>query len=79
MVNSAFYKEVLQCLREKTGEMAEWLDAASRQCALPDVTVHSPILMGKKTLVLSQPAYSPDLPLCDFWLFSKFKETMKGK
>jgi hypothetical protein len=36
-------------------------------------------LTGKNILVLLQPAYSPDVSPCDFWLFPKFKETMKGK
>jgi hypothetical protein len=34
---------------------------------------------GKNILVLLQPAFSPDPSLCNFWLFPKFKETMKGK
>jgi hypothetical protein len=33
---------------------------------------------GKHIPMLPQPAYSPDLSLCDFWLFSKFKG-LKGK
>jgi hypothetical protein len=35
--------------------------------------------MGKNISVLQKPAYSPDLLPTDFWLFPKFKETMKGK
>jgi hypothetical protein len=26
-----------------------------------------------------QPSYSPDLALCDFWLFSKLKMPLKGR
>ena len=32
--------------------------------------------MGIKTV--PQPPYSPDLPSCDFWLFPKFKEKLRG-
>ena len=32
--------------------------------------------MGIKTV--SQPPYSPDLALCDFWLFPKLKEKFRG-
>jgi histone-lysine N-methyltransferase SETMAR len=39
----------------------------------------SQFLMVEHILVLSQPAFSPDLSPCDFWLFPKFKGTMKGK
>ena len=32
--------------------------------------------MGIKTL--PQPPYSPDLAPCDFWLFPKLKENLRG-
>ena len=32
--------------------------------------------MGIKTV--PQPPYSPDLAPCDFWLFPKFKEKLRG-
>ena len=32
--------------------------------------------MGIKTV--PHPPYSPDLPLCDFWLFPKLKENLRG-
>ena len=32
--------------------------------------------MGIKTV--PQPPYSPDLALCDFWLFPKLKENLRG-
>ena len=32
--------------------------------------------MGIKTV--PQPPYSPYLALCDFWLFPKFKENLRG-
>ena len=32
--------------------------------------------MGIKTV--PQPPYSPDLAPCDFWLFSKLKEKLRG-
>ena len=45
--------------------------------------VHNSILvtdyltkMGIKTVL--QPAYSPDLAPCDFWLFPKLKENLRG-
>lgn len=28
---------------------------------------------------LDHPAYSPDIAMCDFWLFGKMKDHLKGK
>ena len=36
-------------------------------------------LSNKNIMVCPHPPYSPDLALCDFWLFPKVKMTMKGK
>jgi len=35
-------------------------------------------LAKNKTAVLEQPPYSPDLAPCDFFLFPKLKEVIKG-
>ena len=36
-------------------------------------------LSNKNITVCPHPPYSPDLALCEFWLFPKVKMTMKGK
>jgi hypothetical protein len=36
-------------------------------------------LSNKNVTVFPHPPYSPDLALCDFWLFPRVKMTMKGK
>ena len=35
-------------------------------------------LAKNNTALVRQPPYSPDLAPCDFWLFHKFKITLKG-
>jgi hypothetical protein len=35
-------------------------------------------LAKKSIMKLDHPPYSPDLDLCDFWLFSKLKTALKG-
>ena len=36
-------------------------------------------LVKHKITQVTQPPYSPDLVLCDFWLFPKLKSPLKGK
>ena len=41
--------------------------------------VHNSILVTKMEIkTVPHPPYSPDLALCDFWLFPKLKEKLKG-
>ena len=45
---------------------------------------HTSLLVRKfltknNTLMMPQPPYSPDLALCDFFLFPKLKRPMKGR
>ena len=35
--------------------------------------------VAQESLTMPQPPYSPDMPLCDFFLFPKVKRTMKGR
>jgi hypothetical protein len=36
-------------------------------------------LVAKKMVVVSHPSYSPDLVLCDFFLFPRLKSKLKGR
>ena len=36
-------------------------------------------LVKRQITQVTQPPYSPDLVLCDFWLFPKLKSSLKGK
>ena len=36
-------------------------------------------LAKNNTALVRQPPYSPDLALCDFWLFPKLKTMLKGR
>ena len=36
-------------------------------------------LNDQRVTVMSHPAYSPDWSPCDFWLFPKIKEQLRGK
>jgi hypothetical protein len=40
---------------------------------------HPAISREKKMAVIPQPPYSPDLALCDFFLFQKMKLKLKGR
>lgn len=42
------------------------------------LSIHQ-FLIGKSILMLPQLAYYPNLSLCDFWLFPRFRETIKAK
>jgi hypothetical protein len=36
-------------------------------------------LEAQRVKLMGHPAYSPDLSPCDFWLFPKIKEQLRGK
>ena len=84
-VNKEYYLEVLRCLRDAV--QRKWPDlwaAKNFQLHHDKAPAHSAhviqAFLAKNSMpVLRQPPYSPDLSPCDFWLFPKFKTTMKGR
>ena len=83
-VNQHLYKEVLTRLVNKIRQKrkASWAgktwilyhDNASAHTALSV----KQFLVSKEITTLHRPPYSPDLAPCDFFLFSKLKEILKG-
>lgn len=83
-VNQHVYKEVLRRLlravREKRRELWQgnsWLLHHDNAPAHNALSIRE-FLAKKNIAVLEQPPYSPDLAPCDFFLFPKLKEVMKG-
>lgn len=83
-VNQAYYKTVLQKLRERVRKKRPdlWKNNAwiLHQDNAPAHTALSvkQFLADNKIPVLNHPPYSPDLAPCDFYLFPKVKESLKG-
>ena len=83
-VNKEYYVEVLREFRQRFGRKRPALFKSVLWHFHEDnVPVHNSILvtdyltkMGIKTV--PQPPYSPDLAPCDFWLFPKLKENLRG-
>ena len=83
-INQHFYKNILRCLmrsaREKRRELCErrsWLLHHDKAPAHNALGIRE-FLAKNNTVVLEQPPYSPDLTPCDFFLFPKLKEVIKG-
>jgi hypothetical protein len=53
--------------------------ASSRPCACPFYRSRAGFLAKHHIIQVCQPTYSPDLSLCDFWLFPKLKSPLKGR
>ena len=83
-VNKEYYVEVLREFRKRFHRKRPALFKSGQWHFHQDNTaVHNSILvtdyltkMGIKTV--SRPPYSPDLAPCDFWLFFKLKEKLRG-
>ena len=84
-LNQAYYKEVLIRLREKVrGKRGQVFRSRSWFLHLDNGLVHNSLaiqefLAEKKIPVLPHPFYSPDLSPCDFFLFPRVKQFLKGK
>jgi len=83
-VNSEYYKGLLERLRNdvRRKRPEEWTDSFILH--YDNAPCHTSLLVrqflsNKNIMVCPHPPYSPDLALCDFWLFPKVKITMKGK
>jgi len=83
-VNSEYYKGLLERLindvRRKRPE--KWANGFILHH--DNAPCHTSLLVwqflsNKNIMVCPHPPYSPDLALCNFWLFPKVKMTMKGK
>ena len=83
-VNKEYYFEVLREFRKRFRRKRPTLFKLGQWHFHQDnAPVHNSILvtdyltkMGIKTV--SHPPYSPDLAPCDFWLFPKLKENLRG-
>ena len=83
-VNKEFYVEVLREFRKRFGRKRQALFKSGQwHFHWNHAPVHNFILvrdyltkMGINTV--PQPPYSPDLGPCDFWLFPKLKENLRG-
>jgi len=83
-INKEFYVEVLQHLcesvRQKRPEKWRDSDWILHHNNVPAHTSHpvQQFLAKHGTVQLQQPPYSPDLTLCDFFLFPRLKKVLKG-
>ena len=81
-VNQHVYKEILwrlfRSVREKRREL--WQDNAwlLHQDNVPAHNAIHQFLAERNVTMLDHPPYSPDLAPCDFFLFPKLKEVIKG-
>ena len=83
-VNKEYYVEVLREFRKRfQGKRPALFKSGQWHFHQDNAPVHNSILftdylakMGIKTVSL--PPYSPDLAPCDFWLFPKLKEKLRG-
>ena len=83
-VNKEYYVEVLRELRKRfLGKRPALFKSGQWHFHEDNAQVHNSILvtdyltkMGIK--IVPQPSYSPDLAPCDFCLFPKFKENLRG-
>ena len=83
-IKKEFYLEVLRHLREsvcrKRPEKLQNGDWILHHNNAPAHTSHlvQQFLAKYSTAQLQQPPYSPDLALCDFFLFPRLKKVLKG-
>ena len=82
--NQHFYKEVLTRLMAKIWHMRRelwasntWILHHNNAPAHAALSVRQ-FLATKQVTILDHPPYSPDLALCDYFLFPKLKGTIKG-
>ena len=81
-INHAFYKDVLERLRKRAQGVRkdiadDWVPHHDNAPAQTTLTIRE-FLAKKHISALPHPPYSPDLPPCDFYLFSYLKLKLKG-
>jgi len=84
MVNSEYYKGLLECLRNDVHRKRPEKWAKGFILHHDNAPCHTSLLVlqflsNKNITVCPHPPYSLDLAPCDFWLFPKVKMTKKGK
>ena len=82
-VNQAFYREVVERRRKRVARVRPGI---ARTCMLhhDNTPCHTAVsinefLAEKRIPVVPQPPYSPDLSPCDFFLFPRLKNYLKGR
>jgi len=80
--NYAFYKDVLEQLRKRVQQVRtdiadDWVLHHDNMPAHIALSLRE-FLVNKNIPVLPHPPYSPDLALCDFYLFPRLKSKLKG-
>ena len=82
-VNQTFYWEVLERLRERVARVwpgieRTWMLHHNNVPCHTAVSINE--LLGERNIpVVPQPPYSPDLSPCDFFLFPRLKNHLKGR
>ena len=81
-VNQTFYREVLERLRKRValvrpGFARTWMLHHDNAPCHTAVSINE-FLVEENIPVLPQPPYSPDLSPCDFFLFPRLKNHLKG-
>jgi hypothetical protein len=81
-VNQAFYQEVLGRLRQRVmcvrrDIASSWILHHDNAPSHTSLAVRE-LLAEKQIVVLPHPPYSPDLAPCDFFIFPKIKNNLKG-
>ena len=65
---------------QKASALGNWCLTASTQPLTTYVSHLMQSFLAKHQIIqMTQPPYSPDLVLCNFWLFTKPKSPLKGK
>lgn len=82
-VNQTFYREVLERLRKRVarvrpGIARTWMLHHDNAPCHTAVSINE-FLADKSIPVVPQPPYSPDLSPCDFFLFPRLKNHLKGR
>lgn len=82
-VNQTFYREVLERLRKRVarvrpGIARTWMLHHDNAPCHTAVSINE-FLTEKSIPVVPQPPYSPDLSPCDFFLFPRLKNHLKGR
>jgi len=83
IVNQTFYREVLERLgkrvaRVRPGIARIWMLHHDKATCHTAVSLNE-FLAEKSIPVVPQPPYSPDLSPCDFFLFPRLKNHLKGR
>jgi hypothetical protein len=79
MVNQQCYLEVLTRLQESGGKDLNSILTNGFSTTVHEAERVLEFLTKKSITKTDHPPYSPDLAPCDFWLFTKLKNVLKGQ